>query len=88
MCVYACLKVCGPICMYECACSVCVCFGGVRGWQKVFFSIILHLIRGARISHLNSALAGSASFASQLALALPVFFPSKHWDLGQATTPT
>lgn len=53
--------------------AVYVCALGVRGWQKVFFSIILHLIRGARISHLNSALVGSSSLVSQLALALRVF---------------
>jgi hypothetical protein len=41
------------------------------------FSIVLHLIKGTRISHLNSELAGSARLARQLALTHPGFgFPS------------
>ena len=44
---------------------------------QVSFSIVLHLIKGTRISHLNSELAGSARLARQLALTHPGFgFPS------------
>lgn len=45
---------------------------GVRGWQRVSFSVVLYHIKGTSILHLNPELAASASLAS-LALALPEF---------------